>query len=149
MKTKEQISYNMSKVRSSGSVIEQKLGKALWASGIRYRKHYKKLIGRPDFVVVRARLAIFCDSSFWHGRHWPEAVSAFKSNKEFWVKKIESNIMRDKQVNTALADLGWAVLRFWDEDIYDNLNECVEKVRDVIDERSINGAINKSKSNSN
>lgn len=72
----------MSRVRGSDTVIEQKLGKALWAAGIRYRKQYKKLIGKPDFVVVWTKVAIFCDSSFWHGRNWANAQKAIKSKQE-------------------------------------------------------------------
>jgi DNA mismatch endonuclease Vsr len=147
VKTKEQISYNMSRVRSSGTVIEQKLGKALWAVGIRYRKQYKKLIGKPDFVVVWARIAIFCDSSFWHGKDWPTSKTAIKSNKEFWIKKIESNIMRDSEVNLALTNTGWKVFRFWDKDIHDNVDKCAATIVDAINERRrVNGAKRQSNS---
>ena len=140
MKTKAQISYNMSRVRSSGTVIEKKLGKALWAAGVRYRKQYKKLIGKPDFVVVWAKIAIFCDSSFWHGRNWASAQMAIKSNKGFWIPKIESNITRDEQVNAALTNLGWRVFRFWDEDIHANAAHCASVVVDAINECGLHGA---------
>ena len=130
----------MSRVRSSGTVIEQKLGKALWAAGVRYRKQYKKLIGKPDFVVVWAKIAIFCDSSFWHGRNWESAQMAIKSNKGFWIPKIESNITRDEQVNAALTNLGWRVFRFWDEDIHANAAHCASVVVDAINECRLHGA---------
>ena len=146
MKTTEQISYNMSRVRSSGSVIEQKLGKALWTSGIRYRKQYKKMLGKPDFVVVWAKIAIFCDSSFWHGRDWSTSKLAIKSNKEFWIRKIESNIMRDNEVNVALANLSWRVFRFWDKDIHTDALKCALMVVDAIGERRLNGAHRQSNS---
>lgn len=136
----------MSRVRSSGSVIEQKLGKALWAAGIRYRKQYKKLIGKPDFVVVWAKVAIFCDSSFWHGRNWATAKMAIKSNKEFWIPKIESNIMRDNQVDAALTNLGWRVFRFWDKDIHADAVKCASMVVDVISERRLHGSHRQSNS---
>lgn len=136
----------MSRVRSSGTVIEQKLGKALWAAGVRYRKQYKKLIGCPDFVVVWARIAIFCDSSFWHGRDWAIAKTAIKSNKEFWISKIESNIMRDDKVNLALANAGWVVYRFWDKDIHANADKCAAMIVDAINERKVNGARRQSNS---
>lgn len=145
MKTQEQITYNMSRVRSHGSEIEQKLGKALWASGIRYRKQYKRLIGKPDFVVVRAKIAIFCDSSFWHGRNWEQAKGAIKSNREFWIPKIESNIMRDEQVNATLTNLGWKVIRFWDKDIHSDTAKCVSIVVDAINGR-LHGAAKHSNS---
>lgn len=128
MKTTEQISHNMSRVRSSGSRIESVLGSALWAAGVRYRKQYRKIPGRPDFVVVRKKLAIFCDSAFWHGRNWPSASIAIKSNREFWIAKIEGNIRRDEAVNRQLADLGWRVIRFWDDEILKSTDICVALV---------------------
>lgn len=140
MRTKEQISYNMSRVRSSGTVIEKKLGKALWAAGVRYRKQYKKVIGRPDFVVVWARIAIFCDSSFWHGRDWPSAKKSLKSNSAFWAHKIESNIARDAEVNLALTNAGWMVFRFWDKDINASADECAAMIVEAISKRKENGA---------
>lgn len=136
----------MSRVRSSGTVIEQKLGKALWAKGVRYRKQYKKLIGKPDFVVVCAKIAIFCDSSFWHGRNWATAQKAIKSNKSFWIPKIESNIMRDEQVNAALTQLGWRVFRFWDKDIHADADHCASIVVDAINESGLHGAREKNRS---
>jgi len=147
LRSKEQISFNMSRVRSSGSQIEQKLGRALWADGIRYRKQYKKLIGRPDFVVVKARIAIFCDSSFWHGRDWIVAKDAIKSNKEFWISKIERNIVRDNQVNVALTQLGWKVFRFWDKDIQADAAKCASVVLDAINGR-LNGGEHKQSNSS-
>jgi DNA mismatch endonuclease (patch repair protein) len=128
----------MSRVKSSGSVIERKLGKAMWAAGIRYRKQYRRLVGRPDFAVVWAKVAIFCDSSFWHGRGWPKSAEQIKSNRGFWLKKIEGNIARDKAVNRSLGDLGWKVVRFWDSDILGNVDKCVTKVNKVLDKRRPN-----------
>ncbi|MBW7924733.1 MAG: very short patch repair endonuclease [Burkholderiaceae bacterium] len=118
----------MARVRSSGSKIELVLGSAMWRRGIRYRKQYRKVPGRPDFAVVRAKLAIFCDSSFWHGRGWPESAAAFHTNRHFWLPKIEGNIRRDAEVNELLAQLGWSVLRFWDDDILERTDECVASV---------------------
>lgn len=136
----------MSRVRSSGTLIEQKLGKALWAAGIRYRKQYKKLIGKPDFVVVWAKIAIFCDSSFWHGRNWSTAQMAIKTNKDFWIPKIESNIMRDEKVNAALTQLGWRVFRFWDKDIHTDAARCASIIVDAINGCGLHGATKKSSS---
>lgn len=136
-KTKEQISYNMSRVRSSGSVIERKLGKALWAEGVRYRKQYKRLPGKPDFVLVSLKIAIFCDSSFWHGRGHPEAEARFKSNRDFWLTKIRRNIARDEQVNLLLKEAGWVVLRFWDDRIMNDTKGCVSVVRRAMDKRRL------------
>lgn len=132
VKTREQISYNMSRVRSSGSVIEKELGKALWALGLRYRKQYAKVVGKPDFAIVFARVAVFCDSSFWHGRGWPYTAAEIKSNREFWVPKMERTIARDKEVNKALRQDGWRVLRFWDYQILCNPERCAQKVLSAV-----------------
>jgi DNA mismatch endonuclease Vsr len=125
----------MSRIKSTGSKIERTLGTALWASGIRYRKQYKKLTGKPDFVIVSAKVAVFCDSAFWHGYGWPEAACKIKSNREFWIPKIERNIARDEIVNESLAKLEWIVLRFWDHEILKNTAACVDKVVYVVGQR--------------
>lgn len=129
MKTQEQISYNMSKVKSSGSKIEQILGKALWSRGYRYRKQYKKIPGKPDFALVSKKTAIFCDSAFWHGyKNMKTKIHDFKSNQSFWIPKIARNIERDKEVNKLLKELGWTVIRFWDFEIEKDINKCVQKL---------------------
>ena len=128
----------MARVRSSGSEIERVLGSAMWRQGIRYRKQYRKLPGRPDYVVVHAKVAIFCDSSFWHGRGWPDSSAAFHTNRHFWLPKIEGNIRRDAEVNELLAHRGWTVLRFWDDDILKRTDACVARVLAAIaDARSL------------
>lgn len=136
MKTREQISYNMSRVRRSGSKIECVLGKAMWSAGIRYRKQYKRLPGCPDFAVRGARVAIFCDSAFWHGRGWPEAADEIKSNRAFWIAKIEGNIARDRAVTVALRKMKWRVLRFWDDDILRSTERCVRRVQRALEQRT-------------
>jgi DNA mismatch endonuclease Vsr len=122
----------MARVRSSGSRIERALGSAMWSAGIRYRKQYRKVPGRPDFAVPSAKLAIFCDSAFWHGKGWPEVSNAIHTNREFWLPKIERNILRDSEVNKLLAQLGWTVLRFWDEDIIKRPETCLAAVLDFL-----------------
>lgn len=87
-KTKEQISKNMSHVRSTDSEIEITLRKALWQKGLRYRKNYKKIVGKPDIVFLRKKVAVFCDSEFWHGFDWENRKNDFKSNQSFWIPKI-------------------------------------------------------------
>jgi DNA mismatch endonuclease, patch repair protein len=119
---------HMARVKSSGSRIEIALGSAMWKEGIRYRKQYRRVPGRPDFAIVHAKVAIFCDSSFWHGRGWPESAVAFRTNRDFWLPKIEGNIRRDAEVNELLARLGWTVLRFWDDDILKRTDACVASV---------------------
>jgi DNA mismatch endonuclease Vsr len=78
----------------------------MWTAGIRCRKQYRKVPSRLDFAVPLAKLAIFFDSSFWHCRGWPKAVSAFRTTREFWPPKIEGNIRPDAEVNRLLAEVG-------------------------------------------
>lgn len=129
---------NMQAVKSSGSKIETMLGKALWHKGLRYRKNDKTVFGKPDFTIKKHKLAIFADSEFWHGKDWDIRKQDHKSNVEFWHKKIERNMERDKEVNEQLKKEGWTVLRFWGKDIQKNLESCVQTVINTIEKRREN-----------
>ena len=126
--TKEQRHRNMQAVKNKDSKIELMLRSALWKKGYRYRKNYTKLEGKPDIVLPKYKIVIFCDSEFWHGYNWEERKNNIKSNKDFWIKKIEGNIKRDKTVNKILMEQGWKVLRFWGKDIQKHLEKCVTKI---------------------
>ena len=130
--TKEQRRKNMQAVKSTNSQIEQKLRLALWALGYRYRKNYKKLIGKPDIVLVKYKIAIFCDSEFWHGYDWENKKQEIKSNRQFWINKIELNIKRDKEVTNELESQKWQVLRFWGKEIQKNPESCIKKIEETI-----------------
>lgn len=130
--TKEQRRKNMQAVRNKDSKIEIALRSALWSKGYRYRKNYTKLEGKPDIVIPKYRLAIFCDSEFWHGYNWDTRKHNIKSNKDFWIKKIEGNIKRDEYVNKILQDQGWKVIRLWGKDIQKNMDECLLKIEKEI-----------------
>jgi len=123
-KTKEQISYNMSRIRSKDTSIELLLRKELWKKGLRYRKNDRSVIGTPDIVFRGSRVVVFCDSEFWHGYNWENKKHAIKSNREYWLDKIEKNMKRDIEVNSALEEQGWKVLRFWGNDIKINATAC-------------------------
>jgi DNA mismatch endonuclease Vsr len=126
---------NMQAVKSSGSQIEKMLGKALWREGLRYRKNDKTVFGKPDFTLKKYKVAIFADSEFWHGKDWDRKKYEHKSNIEFWHKKIERNMERDREVNEKLKKEGWIVVRFWGKDIKKNLEDCVNKVISTINSR--------------
>ncbi|MCE1166088.1 MAG: very short patch repair endonuclease [Bacteroidetes bacterium] len=132
--TKEQRKKNMQAVKSTGSKIEIKLSKAIWNLGYIYRKNDKSVFGKPDITLKRFKIAIFVDSEFWHGKNWKVRKFDHKTNKEFWLKKIEGNINRDKVVNRKLRTDGWKVLRFWGKDINKNLKKCLNKIEKVINE---------------
>ncbi|MGH1366493.1 MAG: very short patch repair endonuclease [Calditrichia bacterium] len=133
--TKAQRQKNMRAIKSKGSRIEKILGKAMWGRGIRYRKHSKKVFGKPDFTIKKYMIAIFCDSEFFHGKDWETAKKKIKSNRKFWYSKIESNIKRDLLVNQKLQKEGWIVIRFWGDDIKQRTNYCVSVVESTIGRR--------------
>lgn len=130
--TKEQRRKAMQAVKSTDSAIENVLRKALWAKGFRYRKNHKNIFGKPDIVFVSLKIAIFCDSEFWHGYHWNKRKYDIKSNRRFWFKKIEGNILRDKKVTKYLKKDGWIVFRFWGLEIKNNLDDCLDKIEKII-----------------
>lgn len=135
--TKAQRRKNMQAVKNKDSKIEMILRSALWEKGIRYRKNYSKLIGKPDIVLTKYCIAVFVDSEFWHGYNWESKKHEIKSNKEFWINKIENNMDRDIFVTNQLKNDGWIVLRFWGKEIINNLEKCIRDIDDAIRSRSI------------
>ena len=125
-------SFNMKRIRSRDTSIEVKLRKALWRSGIRYRKNFIRLPGKPDIVISKYRIAIFCDGEFWHGKDWENKKNKLRNNRDYWITKIERNIIRDNEVNQKLLALGWTVIRFWGNDIKNDIDGCVDDIKDVI-----------------
>lgn len=130
--TKEQRRKNMQAVKNKGSKIESILGKGLWAKGFRYRRNDKSVFGKPDFVFKKLKVAVFCDSEFWHGKDWAKRKLDHKSNIDFWHKKISRNIERDNEVNEKLTNDGWLILRFWGAEIEKNTLLCIHKIEQAI-----------------
>ena len=118
----------MSKIRGKNTKPELLFRKALWKQNVRYRVDNKKLPGKPDVSIQKYKLAIFIDGEFWHGYNWDERKDQIKSNKGFWVPKIERNMQRDRQVNRQLNDMGYTVFRFWEKEIKNELNKCINDV---------------------
>lgn len=119
----------MQRIRSKNTKPEILLRKALWHAGIRYRKNYRSLLGIPDIAITKSKIAIFVDGDFWHARgHEESPGEQIGTNKEFWVKKLSRNIERDREVNDALTEAGWLVLRVWESEIYKDINKCVEYI---------------------
>jgi DNA mismatch endonuclease (patch repair protein) len=131
--TPEQRRKNMQAIKCKDTSIESVLRKELWARGFRYRKNYKKLIGKPDIVMTKYKLVIFCDSEFWHGKNYHESTDRIGTNSDYWKQKIKRNIERDKEVNEKLIADGWTVLRFWEKEIRKELDKCVEQVVSAIE----------------
>ena len=127
----------MKKIKSSNTKAEILLRKKLWNAGFRYYKNYKKLPGKPDIVFVKFKIAIFVDGEFWHGFNWREKKKKIKSNRDYWLKKIGKNIKRDKKINSELKKMGWTVLRFWEKEIKNNLDNCLLIIVKCIEKKKI------------
>src|SRR6056297_1042014 len=126
--TTPQRSKIMSKIRGKNTKPELAFRKALYAAGYRYRIDYKKLIGKPDMVLKKYRTVIFIDGEYWHGHNWEERKTKVKTNREFWIAKIERNMQRDREVNKKLDDLNYTVFRFWESEVKKNLENCLNQV---------------------
>lgn len=132
--TKDQRHKCMSHIRSKDTSIEVKLRKALWHKGYRYRKNYKNLPGKPDIVLTKQRIVIFCDSEFWHGRDWDVLKSRLLKgkNSDYWIKKIERNRERDAEIDKALLSMDWTVIRFWGDEILKDTDTCIKIIEETI-----------------
>ena len=134
--TKEQISRNMRSNKSKDTKPELMLRKELWRRGLRYRKNYKSLAGKPDIVFLRAQIAVFVDGKMWHGYDWERQKHDFKSHQDFWISKIEHNMERDFEVTQDLIELGWLVLRFWDFEIKKDVAAYADKIEQAYRNRT-------------
>lgn len=132
--TKEQRHKNMQHIKSKDTKIEVLLRKALWAKGYRYRKNYKNLPGKPDIALTKYKIAIFCDSEFFHGKDWGVLKPKLEkgNNSNFWISKISRNRERDDEINKKLLFMGWTVIRFWGNDIKKNTDECVRVIEEAV-----------------
>ncbi|MCR4887545.1 MAG: very short patch repair endonuclease [Clostridiales bacterium] len=136
--TKEQRHRCMTNIKSKNTKIEVTLRKALWAKGYRYYKNYDKIPGKPDIALTKYKIAVFCDSEFFHGKDWENSLKPQilrGSNPEFWIRKIERNMERDMEVCRYLEEDGWIVLRFWGKDIKKDAEKCVMIIETEIEKR--------------
>lgn len=135
IKTPEQISKNMKAVKCKDSKIELLLRKELWYRGLRYIKNAKRITGKPDIAFIGKKVAVFCDSEFWHGYDWENKKHEIKSRREFWIPKIERTILRDSEVSQKLCKDGWIVLRFWGKEIKKDCSACADLVEKIVKSR--------------
>lgn len=135
----EKTKKNMRRIKRNNTSIELTLRKALWKKGIRYRKNYKGLPGTPDIVITKYKIAIFCDSEFFHGKDWEVLKPRLEkgNNPRYWVTKIQENINRDRDIDNQLLYKGWTVVHFWGKDILKKTDECVAAIQDIIFEHMI------------
>jgi DNA mismatch endonuclease Vsr len=128
---KEVVSYNMSRIRSEGTKLEAKLEKILESVSMGFVKH-PKVFGKPDFAYPELNIAIFADSDFWHGYNWTKKKNEIKTNPEFWIKKIERNMERDKEVTRELKRQGWQVVRLWGHQIEWYPDKCKPIIKEAL-----------------
>lgn len=135
----------MQRIKAKDTSIEVKLRKSLWSKGYHYRKNYDGLPGKPDIVLTKYKIAIFCDSEFFHGKDWEVLKPRLEksNNSQYWIGKISRNRERDDEINKRLLFEGWTVIRFWGKEIQRNVDECVKVVEEAIfDTYAIDDAVN-------
>jgi len=135
--TSKKRSRTMSRIRSKDSKPEMILRRALWAKNIRYRLHEKSLPGKPDIAIKKYRLAIFVDGEFWHGFDWENRRERIRSNRRFWIPKIERNMQKDERTNRALRSMGYTVFRFWSQDVLKNLPAVLNQIELYLESRKL------------
>ncbi len=123
---------NMKAIRCKDTNIELLLRKELWSRGLRYRKNCKDLPGKPDIVFKGKKIAVFCDSEFWHGYDWDNQKDRIGTRRDYWIPKIERNMERDAEVNTQLSDLGYIVIRFWGREIKKDTRRCADIIEESL-----------------
>ena len=123
--------------RARDTKPELLLRRELHKLGLRYRIDVRELAGRPDVVFPPARIAVFCDGDFWHGRDWPRLREqlASRANAGYWTSKIEYNRRRDEEVSGRLRAECWTVLRFWESEIRRDPAGCAVRVKSLVDSR--------------
>ncbi|MBS2970386.1 very short patch repair endonuclease [Metabacillus sp. KIGAM252] len=134
--TTEQRSKIMSKIRGKGTKLEEKVTKALWWRGIRFRKNVKGLRGTPDIAIKKYKIVIFIDSCFWHACEIHG--NRPKKNVDFWNKKLDRNIERDMEVSEYYHKKEWHILRVWEHELKkDTFPETIERIYDFIRDAQI------------
>lgn len=124
--TKEQRRKNMQHIRSEDTTPEQIIMRELRRRKIYFAEHVKEIVGKPDIVFRRKKVAIFIDSDFWHGH--PKRFIMPVTNYEYWSNKIARNKERDRQVTKDLRSSGWKVIRLWEYDIKHNFGNCIQTI---------------------
>ena len=123
--TRELRRKNMQAIKSK-SKLEEVVSKELWKKNIRFRRNVRDLPGRPDIAIKKYKIVIFIDSCFWH--YCPIHGRIPDTNSEFWKKKLEGNRIHDDKINEYYKNINWKVVRIWEHDIHDNLEEVIKKI---------------------
>ena len=127
----------MQAIRCKDTSIEVQLRKELWSRGIRYRKNCRDVPGKPDLVFKGKKVAVFCDSEFWHGFDWEIQKERIGTRREYWIPKIERNMERDRMVTAELESMGYTVIRFWGKDIKKNPQHCADVIESALSNQDL------------
>jgi DNA mismatch endonuclease, patch repair protein len=120
----------MARIRSRNTRPEVLLGSLLWRGGARYRKHAVTPVGRPDFVLVGKRLAVFVDGCQWHG--CPDHYVRPRTRTDFWGRKLDENVARDVRQTIGLESAGWRVIRIWEHELWRDPAAAARSVLDAL-----------------
>jgi DNA mismatch endonuclease (patch repair protein) len=131
------VSKTMRRVRSVNTTAELLIRRELHRRGLRFRLHDSRLPGKPDLLFGSARVAVFVNGDFWHGRQWqlrglPDLASQFPNNAEYWIQKIGRNVERDRKVREHLLEDGWDVVTIWESDLKRDLASCADQVEELV-----------------
>lgn len=125
----------MSRVRSTGNqTTEKRLVVLLREAGLTGWRRHRPLLGRPDFVWPKAKVAVFVDGCFWHRHDCGKNIRP-KTNVGAWREKIRHNQERDRRVNRSLRQQGWRVIRIWECHLAKNPNACINRIRKALGAR--------------
>lgn len=131
--TAEKRSFLMSRIRSKNTKFESLfIDELKKTTKFKFNTHDKNLLGTPDIVFQRKKIAIFLDSNFWHGWFFPKWKHLLKD--DFWRDKIEKNRMRDRRVTIKLRREGWVVIRIWEHQIKKDMESSISKILAVLNE---------------
>jgi DNA mismatch endonuclease, patch repair protein len=134
------ISRIMASIPSKNTGPELQLATLLLPLRRSYQLHPPEVLGHPDLIFPKQRLAIFVDGDFWHGRQWQ--LRGFRSleeqfkgsqNAKYWISKISNNISRDGRNRRRLRRTGWHVMRIWENDLKSDADKCLRRIMRMIE----------------
>lgn len=134
----------MAAIRSTENRTETALRRALHGLGLRYRKYRNDLPGRPDIVFPKARVVVFVDGDYWHGRvlidGGPDALETkvgrlAEPSRTYWRDKFTRRVQRDRDITAALRSKGWLVLRFWESDLRKDVDPAARRIATAVRRR--------------
>lgn len=120
----------MQAIQSKGTGLENKISKALWHMGLRFRRNAADLRGKPDISIKKRKVVVFIDSCFWHGCELHYRIPG--TNQEYWINKINRNKQRDLETTQYYQDIGWSILRVWEHEIKKDPQGVVKQIYDFL-----------------